>query len=320
MRKAKTIRWFTFLLLLPAFLLGTGQPASTVLAADSHLENEKQGCTYGQQIPSFDGTILVGTNQVTCGELTAFGGTVTINGEVRGDVVAFGGNIVIAGMVDGNVDLYAGRLTLQSGSHIYGDINLYAGNVVPAYGAQLDGAVTDHTKHPEALFFSNREFNFPFWSILLWLVLGVLLTSLLPEHLLFVRTTVVTSLRRSSIIGLLSALLTLPILLVLMALILTIPLAIIIVLGLIAAWALGTVAIGWLVGERILRMVAPHSIHHNTRSVQVVVGLTVLVLAGSLPYIGHYITIGVGLLGLGAVCLSRFGTRLYNRPKQPLTL
>jgi len=44
------------------------------------------------------------------------------------------------------------------------------------------------------------------------------------------------------------------------------------------------------------------------------------VLAGSLPYIGNWISIGAGLLGLGAVFLSRFGTRLYSQPKQPLTL
>jgi hypothetical protein len=43
-------------------------------------------------------------------------------------------------------------------------------------------------------------------------------------------------------------------------------------------------------------------------------------LAGSLPYIGCFISIGAGLLGLGAVFLSRFGTRLYSQPKQPLPL
>jgi uncharacterized PurR-regulated membrane protein YhhQ (DUF165 family) len=123
--------------------------------------------------------------------------------------------------------------------------------------------------------------------------------------------------RRSLIIGLLSALLAVPVLVVLIALIITIPLAIIVALGLIVAWAFGTVAVGWLVGDYVVRMVAPH---HNTRPIQVVVGLTVLVLAGSLPYVGYWISIGTGLLGLGAVLLSRFGTRLYSQPKQPLIL
>jgi hypothetical protein len=46
----------------------------------------------------------------------------------------------------------------------------------------------------------------------------------------------------------------------------------------------------------------------------------VLVLAGSLPYIGWLLSIGAGLIGLGAVFLSRFGTRLYSQPKKPITL
>ena len=134
---------------------------------------------------------------------------------------------------------------------------------------------------------------------------------------MFVRTTVTTKTQRSIIIGLLSIILAPAVLVVLVALILPIPLALILAVGLIAAWALGTVAIGWIVGERILRAVAPQ---YNTRLKDVVVGLTVLVLVGSIPYIGWLISIGVGLLGLGAVFLSRFGTRLYSQPKQPLTL
>jgi len=145
----------------------------------------------------------------------------------------------------------------------------------------------------------------------------VALSSLLPENVLFVRTTVTTKTRRSIIIGLLSIVLAPAVLVVLVALILPIPLALILGLGFMAAWILGTVAISWTIGDYILRAVAPK---YNTRLIDVVVGLTVLVLVGSIPYIGWLISIGVGLLGLGAVFLSRFGTRLYSQPKQPLTL
>jgi hypothetical protein len=315
------IRWVTFLLLLPALLLGIGGEAlpwfaPTALAAGKHLENTSGDCKERHQ-PSFGGTIVVDTGEVVCGDLTSFGGTVAINGEVRGDVVSFGGEVVIAGTVDGNVDIYGGTVTLQNGSDVRGDLNLYAGGWARGDSAQLNGALIDHTRRIEQLFFSSSEFHFPFWPILTWVVLGLLLTWLLPEHVMFVRTTVASRPRRSLLIGLLSALLALPVVVVLVALILTIPVAIIVALGLIIAWAFGTVSIGWLVGEHVLHMIAPQ---HNTRPFQVAVGLTVLVLAGSLPYIGYWISIGAGLLGLGAVFLSRFGTRLYSQPKQPLTL
>ncbi|HET8851761.1 MAG TPA: polymer-forming cytoskeletal protein [Ktedonobacteraceae bacterium] len=329
MLKAGRLRWFALLMLIPALVAGIveevqGQSQSllpwatpSVLAADRNVEESWDDCSNEHQGPSLGGTVVVDTHQLVCNDLTAFGGTVVIDGEVRRDVVVFDGNVVIAGTVDGNVDLYGGTVTLQNGSHVHGDINLYAGDSTQSNGAQLDGAVIYHTRHVGWLLLSSGEFSFPFWPILTWVALGLLLTWLLPEHVMFVRTTVIVKPQRSLLIGLLSALMTLPVMVVLIALILTIPVAILVALGLIAAWALGTVAIGWVVGEHVVRLVAPH---RNKRPVQVVVGLTVLVLAGSLPYIGFWISIGAGLLGLGAVFLSRFGTRLYSQPKQPLTL
>src|SRR5215469_7053775 len=112
------IRWFTFLLLLPALLLGIGGEARpwvapTALAAGKHLEHTAGGCKGEHYQPSFGGTIVVDSGEVVCGDLTSFGGTVAINGEVRGDIVSFGGEVVIAGTVDGNVDIYGGTVTLQ---------------------------------------------------------------------------------------------------------------------------------------------------------------------------------------------------------------
>jgi hypothetical protein len=312
----------TGLLLLIAFFVSGGGlllvgMTPTVMAATRGVTGNNSDCPGGHQGPSFGNAVVVDTNEVECGTLTTFGGTVAVNGEVQGDIVAFGSNVVIAGTVDGNVNLYGGNVIMQSGSHVHGDINLYGGHYTQGPNIQLDGTVTDHTQHIDWLLGTNGSFNFSFWSLLVWVGLGLLITSLLPEHVMIVRTTVVSKTRRSLVLGLLTIPLVPPVLVVLVALVLSIPLAIIVGLGLVAAWGLGTVAIGWLVGNYILGKVAPH---HNTRPKQIVVGLTVLVLAGSLPYVGWLISIGVGLLGLGAVFLSRFGTRLYSQPKQPITL
>ena len=40
----------------------------------------------------------------------------------------------------------------------------------------------------------------------------------------------------------------------------------------------------------------------------------------SLPFIGWIVFLGTGIVGIGAVFLSRFGTRLYRRPEQPLSI
>ncbi len=310
------------LVFLAAFLLvecievgHTAFAAGTRIAQSS--EQTKQVCAGLQRGPSFGADIVVDGNEIVCGNVTSFGGTIVIQGEVQGDIVAFGTSVIIDGTVHGTITVYGGSITLQNNAAVYGDIHLCQGSWTPGGDQYLHGTLAGCPKSADQLLTSDAGPDFRFWSTLAWVVLGVLLIVLLPEHVMLVRTTVSSKTRRSLVLGLLSILLALPVLAILVALIISIPLAIIVVIGLIAAWALGTVAVGSLLGEYIVRVVAPQK---NTRLVQVVVGLTVLVLAGSLPYIGWFISIGAGLLGLGAVFLSRFGTRLYSQPKQPIML
>ena len=306
------------LVLLAAFLLVECiEVGHTAFAAGTRVEQPKQVCTGSQRGPSFDAAIVVDGDEIVCGNVTSFGGTIVIQGEVQGDVVAFGTSIIIDGTVHGTITAYGGSITLQNNAAVYGDIHLCQGSWTPGGDQHLHGTLAGCPKSADQLLTSDAGPDFRFWSTLAWVALGTLLIVLLPEHVMLVRTTVTSKTRRSLVLGLLSILLALPVLAILIALIISIPLAIIVVIGLIAAWALGTVAVGSLLGEYIVRVVAPQK---NTRPVQVVVGLTVLVLAGSLPYIGWFISIGAGLIGLGAVFLSRFGTRLYSQPKQPIML
>jgi len=276
-----------------------------------------QYCTNGHATPSFGGTVVVDTSKVICSDLTSFGSRVVIRGVVQGNVVSFGGDVVIAGAVNGNISVYGGSIALQNNARVNGDIHLCGGQQNLDKAAQLHGSVLDCTTSVVEDVLNNEAPNLRLVSILAWVILGILLTSLLPEHVMLVRTTVQSRMRRSLVLGLLSALLAPTVITVLVALIIALPLALLVAVGIIAAWALGTVAVGWLVGDYIMRRVAPQ---HNTRPMQVVVGLTVLVLAESLPYIGLFISIGAGLAGLGAVFLSRFGTRLYSSPRKPLPL
>ena len=327
MRKVSVGQWAMLIIsglaLLTTFMIGGGgQLLSWITppvaaASSSHALGSQQHCTEEQQHPSFGGAVVVDTNTVLCGTLTAFGGTVAINGTVIGDVVGFGSAIVIAGTVNGNIDVYGGNVVLRDDSRLYGEINLYDGQWTRGLNVHLVGDVHNHTEQYNCFFPTGCGFSFPLLQIITWVALGLLLTTLLPEHVMIVRTTVSSKGRRSLLLGLLSVVLAPPLLVVLIALILSIPVAIIVALGIIAGWAMGTVAIGWIVGEHVLSKIAPQ---RNSRPLQVAVGLTAIVLVGSLPYIGWIISVLVGLLGVGAVFLSRFGTRLYVQPRKPLTM
>jgi hypothetical protein len=325
MQKGKRFNWLLLVLAGPLLFLGLkvsgiGAHLAWTLpsaqATSKSVNGDGVTCTRNIHGPSFSENIVIGPAEVVCGDITSFGGSVNVQGELHGNVTAFNSNTFIIGQIFGNLTVFGGSIALKGVEQIHGHIAVYGTKKLNVQSKQLDGITTVHA--PDQAFPGRiGQFAFPLWSLIIWIILGIALSSLLPEHVMFVRTTVTTQTRRSIIIGLLSIVLAPAVLVVLVALILPIPLALILGLGLIAAWILGTVAISWIIGEYILDAVAPK---YKTRLIDVVVGLTVLVLVGSIPFIGWLISIGVGLLGLGAAFLSRFGTRLYSQPKQPLTL
>lgn len=325
MRNGNVGRSWWFKLTLPGLVLVVAIMLSeglVILLGASPVEAAGQvpgapDCTGTQQKPSFGSAVVVDSSEVICSDVTSFGGTVVVRGNVNGDIVAFGGKVLIAGIVNGDIYLYSGNVTLQNGAQVNGNIHLCNGQWVRAEASQLHGNVYGCSQSAAQFLTSDSGGIVRFWLILTWIGAGLLLTSLLPEHVMLVRTTALSKKRRSFVLGLLSMLLAPIVLAVLIALIIAVPLAILVGVGLIAAWVLGTVAIGWQLGDYIVRRVAPH---YNTRLIQVIVGLTVLALIESLPVVGWLISLLVGVVGLGAVFLSRFGTRLYSQPKQPIML
>lgn len=321
MLKVERLRLFVLpgLVLVAVYILNA---ISTTLmgipvALAANQQAVERHCTETSQRPAIRSATVIDGGEVICSDITSFGGSIVIRGIVQGNVVSFGGNVVIGGTVNGNVKLYGGNVTLQKGSYVNGDIHLCGGNWIEGTSSQLHGAVIGCQSSIGQLLTQDSGPGLRLLFILIWIAVGSLLIRFLPEHVMLVRTTARIKVKRSLVLGFLSVLLAPVVLIVLTALIISIPLAIIVAIGLILAWMLGIVAVGWLVGDYIVRHVLPQ---HNTRQVQIVVGLTVLVLAESLPYIGLLISVAAGLIGLGAVLLSRFGTRLYSQPRQPLTL
>jgi hypothetical protein len=291
-----------------ASLLSPASPAA--LAADG-----PNPCASSNQRPSFGGTITVGAGNVLCSDVTNIGGTVTIQGLVRGNVLAFGSTIILNGGVNGDIKLFGGSIRFLTGSYVHGNINLYGSRVEGEKEAHIDGTYNDHSKTNGPFGFS--AFTLPVWFLFLMIPLGLLYTRFLPEHVMFVSATVKNQMRRSLLIGLLSALLTPAVLLVLIALIISIPFALLILLILVIAWTSGTIVICWILGEQLIRAFTarPH-----TRYLQVTVGVIMLAVFISLPFIGWIVFLGTGIVGSGAVFLSRFGTRLYQQPKPPLPI
>jgi len=200
MQKTRRKRWQTLALIGLALILGSGllfQGVGTVLGwltlgdqADGSGDHAQTGvCTGKLRGPVFGQSLIVGEGEVVCGDFTLFGSTLDVKGQVRGNILALGSNIHIAGTVSGNINLYGGEATLQKNSHMHGNINLFGGNQRLEAGAHLDGKVDNRSQHVSLwLPGINTGFAFPFMQLVIWVVLGLVLTSLLPEHVMFVRT------------------------------------------------------------------------------------------------------------------------------------
>lgn len=288
-------------------------PATSPVA---HAANGTDSCTAtSQQRPLFGSTVSVEAGDVLCGDVTIVGGTVSIQGLVRGSILAFGSNILLNGGVSGNIRLFGGSIRFGTRSYVLGNVNLYGSRVDGEKEVRIDGTYDDHSKNGG--FFGLGAFNLPIWFLLIMLPLGLLYTRFFPEHIVFISAAMKNQTRRSLMIGLLSALLAPAILLILIALIISIPLALIVLLVLVIAWTAGTIALCWMLGEQVIRAFTTRP---STRYLQVIAGVVMLAVFIALPFIGWIVFLGTGIVGIGAVFLSRFGTRLYRRPEQPLSI
>jgi hypothetical protein len=214
MLKAGRISWVLLvlfgLLLIPTLIISefgiiaAQVTPATAQAASTHIDSPVSQCTTNLERPSFSSKVVVNTQEIVCSDITSFGGTVDIKGTVYGDVVAFGSSVVVDGVIRGDVHLYGSSATLHNGSQLHGNILLYGGGYHKDRGAVFDGQPINKVAHFNWLFGGINTFSFPLWSILTWVALGLILTLLLPEHVMLVRTTATNRKGRSFVLGLLT--------------------------------------------------------------------------------------------------------------------
>lgn len=289
------------------------------------------------------GTVLV-HGRVT-GDLQAFAGNVVIDGEVGGNVEAFSGNVVIDGAIDGDVVAVAGNVEVRPGASIGGSLEAAGGNVLvlgavsgdarlagesvrlgptAAIGGSLEYDSAGFVRDDGATVAGSIERNpdmeigptfgglgalpdlsgaVAVYGFLVNLVLGAVLLTAFPGFSRAVADRAVGDPVRSGGIGLL-ALVGVPIALVLVAVtIVGIPLSIVgALLFAMAAWV-GAVYGRLAVGDWLLSLT-----DYENRWASLLVGLLAVAVLVRVPAVGWAFSIGVLLLGLGAL----FGA-LYAR-------
>jgi len=289
----------------------------------------------------FGGTFTLESGEVLNGDLVIFGGSVELEegSIVDGDVLLFGGNAVIHGEIDGDLALLGGNADLGSTAVITGGVATMGGNVNQAEGAIVEGDfvsaegfylpfsfqlpnLPDFGDTVRVRPFGRSSFG-PFFSPvigILWFVLRSLLVAALailvvlfwPKPAERAGSAAVSQPIVSGGLGCLTFIVV-PILAVFLAItIIGLPLSFLTVVALVVAVVFGWIAIGVEIGLRMaeafdweLHPAAAAGI--GTLAVSFVVGGI-----GLIPCIGWLAPLLVGSAGLGAVILTRFGSREYE--------
>ncbi len=325
--------------------------AQVVFGDNLTVEGEQ---TLDQDVVVFGGNVEVDASSKITGDLVVFGGRADIDGTIEGDIGMIGGNINLGetAVVKGDIGLIGGRADVAEGAVVKGQVRRL-NHFNFDYDSDWDNekvipdmppiptppSVPDFPGSPD--FPDSFEWPNPFhWisrvvgdivrTMAFVVVLGLLswlAAAFMPEQMLNVRQTVATSAPMSFGVGLITLVVVVAVgfLLLLTICLAFIPILAYILLGIAALF--GWIVIGQIIGERLLVASGrsqPGFIFSSIFGVTVLTLLTKMPVIGEIPCIGFIFGLAgflVGIIltmtGLGAVLLTRFGTRPYPAPTYP---
>jgi hypothetical protein len=269
------------------------------------------------------------------GDVVLIGGNLTINGDVSGNVAIIGGNLTISGKIDGDVAVVGGQSKLTETAKVNGDIATIGGQVEKEPGAEVSGNIVNNAplinipdvpnapnvpgvpKVPDAPEKPNINIDVnPLWEIVnvIWraiavAAIGMLLTLFLQPQLERVADAITRQPLMAGSFGLLSVVVVPFSMLIMIVTLILIPVAIVVALLIPLAWLFGVVALGQEVGERFTKAI--NQIWAPVLSTGFGTFLLLLVggFVGLVPCIGWLFPFLVGLIAVGGVAMTWFGTR-----------
>lgn len=305
-----------YVILITIFLLLIVPNAAFADSLDRILE---AGTQHNGDLTLFGDNITIEDGAVVTGDLTVFGGNATISGQVDGDLVLFGGHVDLmqTAVIDGNCVLLGGHVSNNADTAC----NVWTGN------DEFDFDVTA---------FSGPEFGEPsrigrflggigsaVFSALFMAVLAFIVASVAPTHLGRVEETAEGKPVVSGTVGLLT-LFAVPSLIAILAPLFGIlilacglgllgfPLLIALALGLAGAMIIGWIAMGDMVGQRVV-----HRMQWKGYSAPLIAALGTAVLTfainllGQITFLAGIASMLIAFVGIGAVALTKFGTQTY---------
>lgn len=333
---------FVALPLLLLFILLAGAACSTP-DADYVVQSGEES---HRDISSFGGSLVIEEGGELHGDVAAFGSEVTLAGDVVGDVALFGGSTKMVGSIDGDLVVFGSSITANSAAQVKGDCVIIGGEVRSDGDSGLNCSSFGDFSAVTLPAISEIPLHIPFesaaspprgsWNLFgeigdaagSSLVMGLLalaLAAIAPRQLTQVSDTLRRKPAVSGAVGFLTmfAAISLLIIVLLLTVILIwvcigfvgIPIIIGLLLLMAVGMFMGWIAVGVIVGRWLGRVL---KLSNRRLTVTAALGTAVLTLVsgllGALPFllggcVWNLVFLAVGLAGLGAVALTRFGTQ-----------
>jgi hypothetical protein len=288
------------------------------------------------------GNYTLGEDETLDGNLIVMGGNALLEtgSRVTRDVVVLGGNLLVRGTVEGDVNVVGGLVTLEEGAVVEGDVNALSGQLFQDEGARVEGDVNDNMALALPFLYTgparieipgfNGEMFTPFsaasplatgvglaggvlWWLgrsFIWAIMALLVGLFVPRHAERTANAATVKPAVAGGLGCLTLLIAPAILFLLVLTICGIPISLIGIFLLLAAWAFGIIALGLETGKRLASLLK----QDWALPIAAMIGtflLTLLVngLGALIPCIGWTVPVLVGMVGLGAVLVTRFGAQ-----------
>ena len=250
------------------------------------------------------------------------GQSIRITGTVKEGAIAFGGDVIVEGAVDGDVAAIGGSVIQREGARIGGDVIVlggiyHHGKAAPdrdpksvtimyaGYEDQLRRVMRDpfSVLHPQlsAVFFGTRLL-----AILIWFVVALALTAVMPNTISRAVTRLQLTSLRVALIGLIgSIVITLGVLgsLWLLPSIFGAAISVMALLLAIVATVFGRVVIIVTTGRWLQRKIWPQL---QSESVMLLFGVTFWIVLSSIPYVWPFVQAGLLVASLGLALTARY--------------
>jgi len=329
----------TIFILLALLFLPTGNVHAQEPGGDVFLLGQnytlKSDETLDGSLAVVGGNADIEKDAIVNGDIALIGGNLKIDGDANGNVALVGGNLTISGKIDGDIVVIGGQTLLTETAIVNGDIVTMGGQVTQEPGAQVSGEIVNNAPpinipdvpnvpnvpnvpgvpdvpNPP---FVNVNVN-PLWELagvlgraLAVAAIGMLLTLFLQPQMERVGDTITRQPVLAGSFGLLSLVLAPLVLVILVVTLILIPVAFIVAFVIPLAWLFGIIALGQEVGERFTNAI------NQTWAPVLATGFGTFLLllvggfVGLIPCVGWLLPFLVGLIAVGGVAMTWFGTR-----------